>query len=239
MIKPLQADAFASRLNALQSDEELRKIKRYFKSGKGEYGEGDVFIGVRMGLIFALAKEFIDMPPVEIEKLLRSPIHEMRVGACSIMAKQAGQKKTTDLRRKQLFDLYVRRHDRINNWDLVDLAAREVIGGWLADRPRDLLYQYARSANLWERRTAMLASMRFLRKDELEDVYAIAEILLDDSEDLIHKVVGGVLRFAGDKDLPRLVRFLNKHAATMPRTMLRYAIEHLEKDQKVAFMRLG
>ena len=157
----VSAGAFAEMLRALQSDEELRKIQRYFKSDAGEYGEGDVFIGVKMGSIFALAKEFIHMAPDEIEVLLESPIHELRAGACSIMAKQFGYENTSETRREELFNLYVRRHDRINNWDLVDLAAREVVGGWLMARPRDLLYELTRSANMWKRRTAMLATMQF------------------------------------------------------------------------------
>lgn len=232
------AAAFAARLHALQSDEELRKIQRYFKSGVGEYGDGDVFIGVKMGSIFAVAKEFTAMAPDEIEKLLESPIHEMRVGACSIMAKQFAAKKTTPQQREELFNLYLRRHDRINNWDLVDLAAREVVGAWLADKPRDLLFQLARSGNIWQRRTAMLATMPFLRMDQHDDAYAVAQILLNDGEDLIHKVVGGVLRFADDKDLARLTKFLDTHASAMPRVMLRYACEHLDAPNRRRYMNL-
>ncbi len=225
-----------ARLCALQSDEERRKIKRCFKSGAGDYGEGDIFIGVRMGDIFALAKEFVEMPPAEIEALLESPIHELRAGACSIMAKQFGLRRVADSGREVLFNLYVRRHARINNCDLVDLAARQVIGGWLLDRPRDLLYQFARSTNLGQRRTAMPATMQFLRKNRHDDTYAIAEILLDDPEDLIHKVAGGVPRFAGDKGLQRLLAFLDINAAAMPRQMLRTAVEHLDKADKSRYL---
>src|SRR5688500_18373831 len=150
-----EANAFLARLHALQSDEELRKIQRYFKSGEGEYGAGDSFIGVRMGHVFALAKEFVAMPPDEIETLLESKIHEARAGACSIMAKQYAHRQTTAARRGELFELYLRRHDRINNWDLVDLAAWNVVGPRLVDRPRDVLDRLARSANMWERRTAI------------------------------------------------------------------------------------
>ena len=172
-----------ARLCALQSDEERRKIKRCFKSGAGDYGEGDIFIGVRMGDIFALAKEFVEMPPAEIEALLESPIHELRAGACGIMAKQ-----------------------------------------------------FARSTNLGQRRTAMPATMQFLRKNRHDDTYAIAEILLDDPEDLIHKVAGGVPRFAGDKGLQRLLAFLDINAAAMPRQMLRTAVEHLDKADKSRYL---
>lgn len=235
MAEGLTAARFVERLNALQSDVELEKIRRYFKAGAGDYGEGDVFIGVRMGHIFDLAKEFIDLPPDEIEILLESPIHEQRVGALSIMGKQAARKKTPATRRKELYDLYLRRTDRINNWDLVDLSARQVIGAYLLDKPRDVLYELACSANLWERRIAMFATAAFIAKGETADTFRIAEMLLHDEEDLIHKVVGGMLRAAGGSEL---LSFLDTHAAVMPRTMLRYAIEHLDAAQKTHYMGL-
>jgi DNA alkylation repair enzyme len=229
------AETFVHELREHQSDDELRKIQRYFKSGEGQYGEGDVFLGVRMGEVFKLAKRYVDMPPAEIERLLESPLHEVRAGGCSIMAKQAARKRTPETRRAELFGLYLRRHDRINNWDLVDLAARDVIGGYLADRQRDVLYELARSESLWERRTAIVATAYFIRDGDLEDTFAIAELLLGDDEDLIHKAVGGWLREAGKKDRPRLLRFLDEHAAEMPRTMLRYAMEHLDADQRAHY----
>jgi 3-methyladenine DNA glycosylase AlkD len=232
------AAEFVKKLKTYQSDEELKKIQRYFKSGDGQYGEGDQFLGVRMGRLFALAKEFIQMPPSEIEKLLESPIHEVRAGACSIMDKQARSKKTPDSRRKELYDLYLRRHDRINNWDLVDLACIYVIGGYLADKPRKPLYKLARSKNLWERRTAMLCTAYFIRQGELDDTYQLAELLLSDKEDLVQKAVGWMLRFAGDKDRPRLVRFLDQHAATMARVALRNTLEKFEKEQRNHYLSL-
>jgi hypothetical protein len=160
------AERFVERLHEHRSDEELAKIQRYFKIGEGEYGEGDTFIGVRMGQVFALAKEFIDMPPAEIETLLDSPVHEVRAGALSIMDKQARRKRTPPERRKELYELYLRRHDRINNWDLVDLAAPHVVGGYLIDKPRDVLHDLARSAILWERRTSIVATLYFIRHGE-------------------------------------------------------------------------
>lgn len=232
------AGSFLERLQELQSDDELQKIQRYFKSGAGQYGAGDRFIGVRMGHVFALAKEFLLMAPDEIEKLLESDIHEARAGALSIMAKQYGRRSTTDARREELFGLYLRRHDRINNWDLVDLAAWHVVGPHLLARPRDILYRLARSENLWERRTAILATFAFIRRGEVDDTLAIAEILLDDREDLIHKAVGGMLRALGDKHRPQLVAFLDAHAAIMPRTVLRYALEHFDKEDRGRFMGL-
>ena len=183
-----------------------------------------------MGDVFALAKRYVDMPPGEIEKLLESPLHEVRAGACSIMAKQAARKRTAPERRTELYELYLRRHDRIDNWDLVDLAARDVVGAQLADGPRDKLYELARSDDIWERRTAIVATHHFIRDGDLDDTFRIAELLLGDEEDLIHKPVGGWLREAGKHDRARLLAFLDEHAAAMPRTALRYAIEHLDPE---------
>lgn len=236
----LNAKRFVEKLKAQGSPEEAKKHLRYFKTGKGEYGEGDKFIGVRMGQVFALAREFIDMPPGEIEKLLESPIHEVRAGACSIMGQQARRKKTPETRRKELHDLYLRRHDRINNWDLVDLASYKVVGSYLFDfdKPRHVLYKLARSSSLWERRTAIVSTLYFIGKGDLDDAFKIAELLLKDDQDLIHKATGWALRFAGDKDRARLLQFLEKHAATMPRTALRYAIEKLEAKQRKHYLGL-
>ena len=227
---------FIEKLKALQSSKELEKIKRYFKSEKGEYGEGDKFIGVQMGKVFALAKAFMEMPLVEVEKLLESPLHEARAGAVSIMDFQARHKSTSAERKKELFDLYIRRHDRINNWDLVDRSAPYVVGGYLADKSRNILYKLARSKNIWERRTAIVSTYFFIRQGDVHDTFQIAELLLGDTHDLIHKAVGGWVREAGKKDKPRLINFLDKHAAAMPRTMLRYAIERLDKKQRAYYL---
>lgn len=235
----LTAQNFAERMEPMRTDDGLRKIQRYFKSGEGQYGAGDEFMGVRMGHVFALAKEFVLMEPGELEILLESPLHEMRAGAVSIMAKQAVLRQTSEARRKELFELYLRRHDRINSWDLVDLGARDVLGRFLLDKSREILHALARSENLWERRSAIWATMAFLQKGERGDMYAIAEILLHDGEDLIHKVVGGMLREAGKKDRPGLLAFLDKNAAQMPRTMLRCAAEHFGKEERAVYLGLA
>ena len=226
------AEQFVKRLKAHRSPIELKKYHRYFKFDEDEPGDGDQFIGVRMGHVFALAKAFIEMPPREIEKLLENRVHEVRAGGCSIMDKQARSKETPDERRKELYDLYLRRHDRINNWDLVDLCCVHVVGGYLFDKPRGILYKLARSKNTWERRTAMVSTAYFIRQGEVDDAFRIAEMLLHDREDLIHKATGWMLRFAGDKDRRKLLSFLDKHAAIMPRVALRYTIEHLDKKQR-------
>jgi 3-methyladenine DNA glycosylase AlkD len=230
------AKRFIERLKTYQSAAEREKTLRYFKTPTN--GEPDQFIGVRMGQVFALAKEFITMTPDEIEKLLESKIHEVRAGGCSIMDKQARSKKTTPERRKELYDLYLRRHDRINNWDLVDVCSIHVVGGYLFDNPRKILYKLARSRNMWERRTSIVSTAYFIRKGELDDTYNIAELLLGETEDLVHKATGWMLRFAGDKDRPRLLKFLDQHAATMPRVCLRYSIEKLDKKQRDHYLGL-
>lgn len=198
----------------------------------------DVIWGVRMGQVFALAKEFVEMPLDEVEKLLESPIHEARVGAVSIMDFQARSKKITEGRRKELFELYTNRHDRINTWDLVDRSAPYVVGGYLFNKPRKALYKLARSKKMPERRTAIVSTGYFIRQDDVDDTFKIAEMLVNDKEDLIHKATGWMLRAAGDVDRQKLVAFLEKYAASMPRITLRYATEHFEKKQRTEYLEM-
>jgi 3-methyladenine DNA glycosylase AlkD len=235
----LTAKEFVARLLKHQSGEELVKIQRYFKSADGEYSAGDKFIGVRMGQVFALAKEFMNMDLGEIEKLLENQIHEVRAGAVSIMDFQARNKKTSEVLRKELFDLYINRHDCINNWDLVDRSAPHVVGGYLFDKPRTVLYQLAKSKNMWARRTAITSTFFFIRHGDVDDTFKIAEFLLKDKQDLIHKAAGGWIREAGKKAPKKLIDFLDRYAATMPRTMLRYALEHLSKKQREHYLSVG
>lgn len=228
----LTAKQFIERLKALSSKQEA-KSQGHLASDKT-----DAIIGVRMGQVFALAKEFMDMSLPEVEKLLSSNIHEVRVGAVSIMDFQARSKKTSDERRKELFDLYIKRHDRINTWDLVDRSGIYVVGSYLFDKPRKVLYKLARSKFMPERRTAIVATLYFIGKGDVDDAFKLAEIMLYDKEDLIHKANGWALRFAGDKDRKMLVSFLDKYAATMPRVTLRYALEHFDKKQREKYMGL-
>lgn len=232
------AEQFMEGLQLLQSDREREKILRYFKTEAGEYGEGDEFMGVRMGEVFDLAKANLNMPLDQVEILLENSIHEARVGAVSIMDFQARQKKTDQTRRKELFDLYIRRHDRINNWDLVDRSAPHVVGQYLYDKPRDILYRLAVSANLWERRTAIVSTYYFIKNGQVDDTFRIAELLLNDPYDIIHKATGSWLRTAGGKDGQKLRAFLDKHATSMPRVALRYALEHFDKAEKEVYMKM-
>ena len=226
----MNANEFLKKLNALRSAAVAKS------HGNLVSDEDDVILGVRMGQVFALAKEFMDMPLDEVETMLESQIHEMRVGAVSIMDFQARSKKTTEKRKKELFNLYIRRHDRINTWDLVDRSAIYVVGGYLFDKPRKALYKLARSKKMPERRTAIVSTLYFIGKGDVDDAFKIAEVLLHDKEDLIHKANGWALRFAGDKDRQQLLRFLDKYAVTMPRVTLRYATEHFEKKQRDRYL---
>ena len=228
----LSAAEFLNRLKTLRSPA-VAKSHGHLSSSKE-----DEILGVRMGQVFALAKEFVNMGLDEIEVMLESPIHEMRVGAVSIMDFQARDKKTTDQRRKELFDLYIRRHDRIDTWDLVDRSAPWVVGSYLMERPRKILYKLAKSKKMAERRTAIVSTLHFIRKGDTEDAFKLAEMLLHDKEDLIHKANGWALRFAGDKDRKRLVQFLDEHAATMPRVTLRYATEHFDRKLRDHYLKL-
>ncbi len=228
----MNAGVFLKRLKALRSPA-IAKSHGHLASN-----EDDAIFGIRMGQVFALAKEFMDMPLDEVETMLESPFHEMRVGAVSIMDFQARSKRTAESRRKELFDLYLRRHDRINTWDLVDRSAIHVVGEYLFEKPRKVLYKLAKSKKMPERRTAIVSTLYFIGKGDVEDAFKLAEIMLHDKEDLIHKANGWALRFAGDKDRKQLVKFLDAHAAAMPRVTLRYALEHFDKKLREHYMSL-
>ncbi|MGH3706483.1 MAG: DNA alkylation repair protein [Agromyces sp.] len=218
-------------LEALASDEEREKYTRYFPPDPDA-----PFIGVRMGAVFELAKTALDLPCGELETLLEQPTHEVRALACSIMGKCAARPKTTEERRAELYGLYLRRHDRIDQWDLVDLAARDVVGGYLLERDRAPLAELASSAFWPKRRTALVATFAFLRRGELDDAYELAETLADDPEPLVQKALGWVLRAAGDHDRDRLTAFVERHAMTMPRVALRAAIEHYDRPERARIL---
>lgn len=227
----LTADHFSKELETSASAEELHKYERYFPIAKR--GD-DIFIGVRMGRIFSLAKQYTNMPLTEIEKLLQSPIHEYRVGAVSIMDYQARRKNTSEEQRRALYELYLKQHRHIDTWDLVDRSAIHVVGHYLFDKPRDPLYVLAKSKMMAERRTAIIATMYFISRGDVTDTFKLAELLVNDKEDLIHKGVGWALRTAGGD---KLLHFLDRYASTMPRVMLRYAIEKLDKPTREKYLK--
>lgn len=236
MTQPTDHKKFVAALKKLAGPGVVKEVSRFFRVDPNADSSDNKFLGVSIGKIFPVAKQFTDMPLEEIELLLESPYYEVRMGAVSIMDFQAREKKIAPERRKALFDLYIRRHDRINNWDLVDRAAPYVVGGYLAGKSRKLLYKLARSRNPWERRTAIVSTYFFIRGGEVDDTFAIAEILRKDEHDLVQKAVGSWIREAGKKDQKQLLQFLEKHSASMPRTMLRYSVEKLPVAQKARFL---
>ena len=193
---------------------------------------------VRMGDIFALAKTYSSMDSSDIRRLLHNPKHEVRVGAVSIMDFQARDKKTSAERRGELYELYMNNHAHIDSWSMVDRVAPYVVGGYLWDKSREPLYELARSAQPMERRTAIVATYYFIRQHDLEDTFRIGEILAHDPDDLVQKAVGGWVREAGKQDPDRLREYLDEFAATMPRTALRYAVEHLDADERQHYLGL-
>ncbi len=229
----LTAEAFIARLYGEASEAERVKYRRYFPD---RYQE---FIGVRMGAVFAAAKAYSGMELDQIERLLEHDAHEIRAGAVRIMAEQAKARATSDERRQALAALYLRRHDRIDDWDLVDLGAWEVLGRSLVDRPRDVLDELAGSDDPWRRRSAITATFAFIRRGELDDTFRIAERLLHDPHDLVNKAVGWALRNAGDHDPARLLAFLETHGAAMPRVTLRNAIEKLSPQERQRLLAMG
>lgn len=231
------SDHVFAALETYASHADAQFLTRFFKTGEGQYGAGDQFIGVRVPDTRQVAKQFAEASLAELEELLESPIHEMRLCAVIIMANQA--KRANDTQRQALFDLYLRRADRINNWDIVDVSCRDVIGGYLMDHPekQKLLDKLAVSPDLWTRRIAMVSTWQFIRARQLQPTFRIAELLLKDKHDLIHKAVGWMLREAGKKNELQLRQFLAKHKNTMPRTALRYAIEKFTPEERAQFMR--
>ncbi|HSF90050.1 MAG TPA: DNA alkylation repair protein [Saprospiraceae bacterium] len=225
---------FLEELTALQSKKELENVQRFFR----DEGKTSKFLGVRMADIFALAKKYTHLPVADIEKLLKSKYYEARMGAVSIMDFQARDKKTSTERKKELYDLYMSRHDCIDNWDMVDRSASYVVGGYLADKSRKILYKLAKSKNVWERRTAIVATYYFIRQDDVDDTYKIAALLIHDPHDLIQKAVGSWIREAGKRDKRKLLSFLDLYAATMPRTTLRYAVEKLDAKTKEHYLKI-
>jgi len=222
------------RLRSLGSPEAAAQSARYFKTGTGEYAEGDVFLGLRAALLHRLAREYGSLSLDELRVLLRSAVHEDRSLALLILARQASQ--GNEATKKQVYKLYLAHTRYINNWDLVDASAREIVGGYLADKSREPLDRLAASRNLWERRISIVATHYFIRQNDFTDTIRLAERLLGDQEDLLHKAVGWMLREVGKKHPPTLEAFLRRHGKVMPRTMLRYAIERFPAAVRLAYL---
>ena len=226
-----------SELQALSDDEKREIFPKFFKAGKGEYGEGDRFLGVTVPNIRAIAKLHKDISLDEIRDLMLSEWHEVRLCALIIMVEKS--KKKDEALRKELFNLYLSQTERINNWDLVDLSCRFIVGEYLLDKSRDILYQLAHSPLLWDNRIAIVSTYAFIRKGQLEDTYALSDLMMHHPHDLMHKAIGWMLREAGKRDANRLYNYVMSHRADMPRTMLRYAIEKFSPAERSILMKRG
>ncbi|MBW4899929.1 DNA alkylation repair protein [Prevotella melaninogenica] len=224
-----------SELQALTNAEKREIFPRFFKAGKGEYGEGDRFLGVTVPNIRAIAKLHKDVSIEEIRKLIQSEWHEVRLCALIIMVEKS--KKKDEALRKELFNLYLSQTKRINNWDLVDLSCRFIIGEYLLDKSRDILYHLAQSPLLWDNRIAIVSTYAFIRKGQLEDTYALSDLMMQHPHDLMHKAIGWMLREAGKRNPERLYDYVMSHRADMPRTMLRYAIEKFSPKERAILMK--
>ena len=222
-------------LQAFSTEEKREVLPRFFKTGKGEYGEGDHFLGVAVPDTRTVAKQHKDISLDEIRNLMQSEWHEVRLCALLIMVEKS--KKKDETLRKQLFDLYLSQTSRINNWDLVDLSCRFIVGEFLLDKSRDILYQLAQSPLLWDNRIAIVSTYAFIRKGQLDDTYVLSDLMMKHPHDLMHKAIGWMLREAGKRDPERLYDYVMNHRAEMPRTMLRYAIEKFGSKERSVLMK--
>jgi len=223
-------------IRALANKEIAHHSLRFFKTAKGEYGYGDLFLGVKVPKIRSIAKKHIDIPMRYMKTLIKSKYHEERLLGLIILVNKYSKAKDEKVRNK-LYKIYVSSFKYINNWDLVDVTCPHVIGKHLMDKDRSILYAWAKSEDLWTKRIAMLSTFWFIRKKDLHDTFKIAEILLNDEHDLIHKAVGWMLREAGKRDLEKEEIFLKKYYNIMPRTMLRYAIERFPEPKRQKYLR--
>ena len=223
------------KLQELGSWEKAKVLQRFFKTGPGEYGEGDVFVGVKVPELRKLAKEYHEITVKEVKQLLRSAIHEERLLALFILVRKYS--KGNEAEKKRIYDLYLKNTQFINSWDLVDSSAHHIIGAFLVDKSKEPLYSLAKSMNLWERRISIISTFCFIKQDKYAETLKISEILLTDEQDLIHKAVGWMLREIGKRHLPTEEKFLRKHYKRMPRTMLRYAIEKFPEDKRLRYLK--
>ena len=221
-------------INKLKNPQKAQLLARFFKTGKGEYGEGDVFLGLTVPRQRAIAKKYTKLTLADLRKLLNSKFHEYRLISLLILTEK--YKKADNQEKNKIAGFYLKNTKKINNWDLVDLSAHKILGDYLLDKDKKIIFQLAKSENLWERRISILTTFYFIGKGEFEDSLKIAEILLNDKQDLIHKAVGWMLREIGKRDTKTLTGFLEKYYKRMPRTMLRYAIEKFDDSKRKTFL---
>lgn len=222
-------------LKNIADPERARNLSWFFKTGKGEYGEGDIFLGIAVPQLRQISKRYQELDLNDLQKLLESKIHEHRLSALMILRFKYQSSKIMD--QKAIIRFYLKNTKKINNWDLVDLSCHYILGNYLLTRDRKILYKLARSKNLWEKRIAIITTFAFIHENQFEDSIKISEVLLRDNHDLIHKAVGWTLREIGKKDKKTELDFLNKHYKTMPRTMLRYAIEKFSDQERKFYLK--
>ncbi len=209
-------------------------LQRFFKTAPGQYGAGDIFLGITVPVLREVAKQYIELPLSEVQKLLKSKTHEHRFIALEILVMQYEEGNTQV--KKNVFNFYVQNTNYVNNWDLVDTSVEYIVGPYLRDKPKTLLYKWIKSRNMWERRMAIMATFDFIRNNEFSDTLQLVSFALNDTHDLIHKAGGWMLREVGKRDKRVLMRFLNEHSHNMPRTMLRYAIERLSPTERIMYL---
>jgi 3-methyladenine DNA glycosylase AlkD len=231
----MNAKKIQSRLKQLANKDQAIISQKFFKNGPGEYGEGDIFRGIRVPELRKLVKAYRDLPIKEVKILLQSHIHEERLLALLILVRDFSS--GDDATRKEIFELYLENTRYINNWDLVDASAEHLIGAYLIDEDKQPLYRLARSKSIWERRISIMSTFHFIKQNEFSETLKIAEMLLNDCEDLIHKAVGWMLREIGKRHLPAEESFLKAHYRQMPRTMLRYAIEKFPEPTRLLYLK--
>jgi len=227
-------ESITKRLSKLGSKEQAAISQRFFKTGPGEYGEGDIFIGIKVPVLRKLAKEYMNLSLKDVQIILRSKYHEERLLSLLILVDQFS--KGDQKKKKRIYELYLKSTRIINNWDLVDSSAHLIVGPYLMDKSRTPLYELAQSDLLWERRIAVMSTFHYIKHDEFSDTLKIAGMLLSDKEDLIHKAVGWMLREIGKRRLQSEEIFLKKHYQKMPRTMLRYAIEKFPEPKRKSYL---
>jgi 3-methyladenine DNA glycosylase AlkD len=230
----MTAKDFIATLSLYKTEKELDKVDRFYRGSDTKMKA----LGVKFGDIFSTAKEFKALPLKELVKLMQSTYYEVRMGAISVLDFQAREKKLSEMERKALFDFYMEHHDLIDNWDFVDRAAPHVVGEYLADKDRGILYKLAKSKDPWRRRTAMVSTHAFIRRGDVDDTFKIAAMLVNDKHELVNKAVGSWIREAGKKAPKKLLAFLDEHAAYMPAVTLQYAIEKLTATERKRYQAL-
>jgi Predicted DNA alkylation repair enzyme len=235
----MTAQFILNELLSVADPEKAAFLQRFFKTGKGQYAEGDVFLGIVVPLTRDIVKRSPELPFSEVQVLIDSEYHEARLAGFLLLDKQFKKEKNNKSRQKEIFDFYLQNARKANNWDLVDVTCRDVIGQYLleTEEERDVLYRLAESENLWEQRIAVVSTWTFIKHKQFDDTFALVEKLINHKHDLMHKAMGWMLREIGKKDKENLTDFLEIHYKQLPRTSLRYAIEHFSPEEKVHFMK--